>query len=196
MLKDWISRNGPRIALIPNSRDMFSDGERKEKGVTSDVSSLEALGFKVTVISLKDYFGNTERLRDDIKKFNAFFAIGGNAFVLRQAMKQSGFDDYLKEISCFDNYLYAGYSAGICILAPDMHGLELADDPTANPYNCEAIYEGLGLIDYLPIPHYKSDHPESKAMGLVAEYLDTRNIKYITLHDGDVIIEDTLENKQ
>lgn len=43
--------------------------------------------------------------------------MGGNVFVLRQSMKHSGFDIFLKEISNDDNYLYIGYSAGSCVLS-------------------------------------------------------------------------------
>ena len=189
VLTQWIGENSNQIALIPNSRDAYPDGERKDRGLAGDVRSLEELGFDVTVLSLKNYFGKQERLRAELRAFSAFFAVGGNTFVLRRAMKRSGFDACLKELSGSDHYLYGGYSAGICLLAPNMHGIELADDPAADPYGSEAIYEGLGLIDYLPVPHYRSDHPESEAMEGVVEYLKNNGIKYVILRDGDVIIE-------
>ena len=73
--------------------------------------------------------------------------IGGNTFTLRLAMKYSGFDNYLIEISNNDKYLYAGYSAGICVLAPKLNGLDLVDEPI-NPYNNEGTqYDGKALKD-------------------------------------------------
>ena len=48
----------------------------------------------------------------DLKGYNAFYALGGNTFTLRTAMKLSGFDDYLKELAKQSNYLYSGFSAG------------------------------------------------------------------------------------
>lgn len=105
-------------------------------------------------------------------------------------MQLSGFDQYLRDISNKKNYFYGGYSAGICVLAPNLEGLHLVDEPL-NPYNTDvAIYNGIDLLDYLPLPHYKSDHPESEMIDNVVEYCKSNNIKYKTLSDGEVIIKE------
>lgn len=187
-LTKWIEKHGNKIALIPNSRDVYEESERKTAGINKDKEDLESLGFDVRIISLKDYFGDYDGLRKDLEECHAFFVIGGNSFALRKAMSLSGFDTFLKEISNKKDYLYAGYSAGICVLSPNMHGLELVDEPI-NPYNEEdVLYEGIGLLDYVPIPHYKSDHPESKMVDDVVEYCEKNNIKFRTLRDGDTIV--------
>lgn len=49
-------------------------------------------------------------MREFLKNYNSFYALGGNVFVLRQAMKLSGFDKYLREINVQPNYLYSGFS--------------------------------------------------------------------------------------
>ena len=114
--------------------------------------------------------------------------IGGNIFTLRLAMKYGGFDNYLKEISNNDKYLYAGYSAGICVLGPRLNGLDIVDEPI-NPYNNEEpIFEGIDIIDFVPVPHYKSEHPESKLVDEVVELFGEKEIRYKALKDGDVII--------
>ena len=116
--------------------------------------------------------------------------MGGNTFVLRQAMKLSGFDAILKSMLKKDNILYGGYSAGICVLAPTMRGLELVDHPEAKPYGkkYKTIWEGLGILNYLIVPHYKSDHPESKRMNKVVKYVIDNKMLFKTLRDGEVII--------
>lgn len=195
-LKKWIVEHNNKICLIPNSRDVYPDGERKINGIQEDVKELEDLGFDVTVISLKDYFDNNEELYKILKEFNAFYVIGGNTFALRQAMYLSRFDEYLKSIENNPNYLYAGYSAGICVLAKDMHGLDVCDNPSINPYGIETIWEGLGYFDYIFLPHYKSNHKETKLIDDSVEYCNKNNIKYKTLHDGDVIIGDTSKKIQ
>ena len=50
------------------------------------------------------------------------------------------------------------------------------------------IWEGLGIIDYVIVPHYKSVHLESEIMEEVVEYLIENKIPYKTLRDGEVII--------
>jgi dipeptidase E len=64
------------------------------------------------------------------------------------------------------------------------------DDPGAAAIGEEydVIWEGLGIIDYVIVPHYKSDHPESEIMEEVVEYLIENKIPYKTLRDGEVII--------
>lgn len=138
-LKKWIDEHGNKICLIPNSRDIYPESERKATGIQADVNELIDLGFDVTVISLKEYFEDKEGLLIKLEEYNAFYVIGGNTFALRQAMYLSGFDKFLKTIENNPNYLYAGYSAGICVLAKDLHGLDVCDDPNANPYGIENV---------------------------------------------------------
>lgn len=191
-LKKWIEKNeNNKVLFIANARDVYEDSEIKTEKINNDKKMLEEIGFEVTQISLKDYFNNYAKLKEDIKDYNIFCVIGGNAFALRKAMQLSGFDTYLKEISNKKDYLYIGYSAGICVLGKSMNGLELVDKPL-NPYNNdEVLYEGIGLLDYLPVPHYDSpNHPESKFITNVVKYLDENRSPYKTLKDGDVIIEE------
>jgi len=157
---------------------------------------LAQIGFAVTVISLKDYFNNKEELNKMLDKYRAFYVIGGNVFALRQAMYLSGFDEYLRTIENNPNYLYAGYSAGICVLAKDMHGLDICDDPNINPYGIETMWNGLGYFDYIFLPHYKSNHKETKLIDNSVEYCNLHNIKYRTLSDGDVIIQEIKRGKK
>ncbi len=186
-LKSWIKEHGNKIVLIPNSRDIYEDSERLRNGILNDKMMLEEIGFDVDIISLKDYFNNQEKLFEDFNKYNAFFVIGGNTFALRKAMQLSGFDGYLMNQVDNDNFLYAGYSAGICVLSSNMKGLELVDEPL-NPYNDESvIYDGIGILDYVIVPHYKSDHPESHLVDKVVDYMNENGVKYVTLSDGDVL---------
>lgn len=191
-LKKWIEKYGNKIVLIPNSRDVYEDSERKILGINKDAEELRCLGFDVKIISLKEYFGKYDKLKKDFEEYYAFFAIGGNTFALRKAMQLSGFDIFLEEISNKENYLYGGYSAGICVLAPNLYSLNFVDEPI-NPYNDdEIIYDGINLLNYLPIPHYKSNHPESKMVDEIVKYCKKNNIKYRTLKDGDVIIDEII----
>ena len=52
VLKKWINEHGNKICLIPNSRDVYPESERKSNGIKADVEELTNLGFDVTIISL------------------------------------------------------------------------------------------------------------------------------------------------
>ena len=99
VLKHWIKENGNKIILIANSRDWSPESQAKEESVLRDCALLQQIGFDVKRLDLREYFGKEEKLRQDLENERAFFAIGGNTFTLRMAMKYSGFDNYLKEIS-------------------------------------------------------------------------------------------------
>lgn len=189
VLKEWLKENGNKIVIIANSRDWSPDTEEKEKSIKSNIADLQELGFDVKRVDLRNYFNNSEKLKDDLKGYYAFYVIGGNAYTLRMAMKYSGFDNYIKGVANNEEYLYAGYSAGICVLSPSLDGLDIVDEPL-NPYNNEPVlYDGLGLLDYTPVPHYKSNHPESALVDKVVDLFDEKGINYKTLRDGEVIVE-------
>ena len=111
-------------------------------------------------------------------------------FVLRQAMKLSGFDKVLSSLVHEDKVLYGGYSAGICVLSPSLKGLELVDSTTNRPYGDQIglIWEGLNLIPYVIVPHFKSNHPESAQIEEVITYYDKHQVAYKPLKDGEVIV--------
>ena len=196
-LLKWKQEHGNKIFVIPNAVDVFPDGERKTSGIQDKCKDLEQLGFETQILDLRNFFYHKEDLSNHIKDVNAFYVIGGNVFVLRTAMKLSGFDEILVDLSKLENYLYSGFSAGICVLAKDLHGIHLADSYEADPYNYQkTIWEGIGLIDYMPVPHFDTqNHPESPLMYDVVKYLEENDLKYKTLHDGEVLIEDTTPNK-
>lgn len=183
VLQKWIANNNNKILVIPNALDAFEDSDRKTSGIIDKCKDLEQIGFETQIFDLRKYFRNSKQMREDIKNYNTFYVLGGNVFILRKAMKLSGFDEYLKEISILPNYLYSGFSAGICVLSKNLHGIDLADEPNKEPYNYgEIIWEGIGLIDYMSVPHFDTpNHPESHLMYNVVSYLEEK--------DGDVFLE-------
>lgn len=195
VLKKWIRENNNKIVFISNARDWKPETPEKEMKIIEYIKELQEVGFEATKIDLRDYFYNNKKLKQDLDKYNAFYITGGNVFNLRIAMKYSGFDVYIKErIQNNENILYSGFSAGVCILAPKLNGLEIVDEPL-NPYNNEPIlYDGLGILDYTILPHYKSEHIESNLIDETINYFVKNKIKYKTLKDGDVIIQDKIND--
>lgn len=180
-----------KIAYIPNACDFSNaDIERRKKGIEMDMESLSEIGFVPELLDLKEYFYRTNDLREKIKEFGGVFVRGGNTFILRQAMKLSGFDIIFNELITDENFVYSGYSAGACVLAPDLKALQNVDNPYDFPYleYKETIWEGLGYLDYIILPHYKSNHPESEDIDKEVEFCKKNNIPFKTLSDGEVII--------
>ncbi|MDA9129439.1 peptidase E [Candidatus Gracilibacteria bacterium] len=182
-----------KIAFIANTCDMYSDKNEKDERESSDISDLRKIGLDIEYLDLKNYFGKKTKLRNKLQEFGGVFVCGGNVFVLRQAYKLSGLDDILINYEKNNpDFVYSGYSAGICILAPSLKGLDIVDDPNVFPYDDiqETIWEGLDILHYSISPHYDSDHPESEDIEKEIQYCIKNKILFKALRDGEVIIYD------
>lgn len=180
-----------KIGYIPNARDHSKmDSERKREKIKRDMTLLQELGLTVDLIDLTKYFNKKAELKNKLNELGAIFISGGNVFVLRQAMKLSGLDEILIEFKDKNDFLYSGYSAAGCVLAPNLKPYEIVDDATDTPYKelKEVIWEGLGLVDFAFMPHFNSNHPESKAIDKEIEFCKQNNISYKAVRDGEVII--------
>lgn len=178
-----------RTAIIMNSQDAKTPESRAER-LQQEVDALTALGLQSEELDLRQYFGKSAELKEVIKNFGLVWVRGGNVFVLRKAFKQSGFDKIVTELLENDQIAYGGYSAGVCVLAPSLHGIELVDpkDETAEGYDTEVTWDGLGILGYAVAPHYKSDHPESEDINKCVEYFTDNHILFKTLRDGEIIV--------
>lgn len=154
-------RGGRQAAVVLNAKDGSSEASRA-RSLAQEMEALAGLGLAPRELDLRDSFGAPDRLRDALSEVDLVWVRGGNAFVLRRVLRQSGADQILPELLKEDRLVYGGFSAGVCVLAPSMRGLETVDDPTTVPegYDPEPVWDGLGLLPYAVAPHYRSDHPE------------------------------------
>ena len=188
-LKEWLKTHDNKIALIPNARDFRDDLYASEERILTDINDLTNLGFNTIKLDLRNYFGKPKELEEHLREFSACYVSGGNTYVLRRAMAMSGFDKFLKSKTDDGGFLYAGYSAGICVLADKLDGISMMDEPEIDPYNYGSIiHDGIGLLDFTPIPHYQSDHFETEFANKAVEYCEQNGIIYKTMQDGEVII--------
>lgn len=188
--KSAFAQTNKLTACISNALDFSTDVARREESELENMAILAKIGLKPEQFDLRNFFGKKEELKEALKKYDLFWVRGGNTFVLRQAMSLSGFDEFLIESNKQNKPLiYSGYSAGICVLGPTLKGIATVDDPTQKPYgDYETIWEGLNILDYLILPHYQSNHPESVYVDKEVEFCKNKNIPFKTLSDGEVII--------
>jgi len=182
---------GSKIGHINNSRDFSgADADIREKYQNDEINQLNDFGFAGESLDLKSYFGKEVELRIKLAALNGLWVSGGNTFVLRQAMKLSGFDNIFKELRQRKNFLYAGYSAGVCVLCDSLKYIENVDDPDDFPFgqNKEQIWDGLGVFNFGILPHYDSVHFESEEIGReVLRCIDNKWL-FKAMRDGEVMI--------
>jgi len=185
-----------RTAIIMNAQDNVLPEARAER-LQIEIENLTSLGLQPEELDLRNYFGKTVELKAALADFGYFWVRGGNVFLLRRAYKQSGFDSLLVELLQNDKVAYGGFSAGICILAPSLKGIELVDpkNDVSEGYDKTVVWDGLGVLGYAIAPHYKSDHPESADIDKCVDYFKKNGISHKTLRDGEAIVINGDEEK-
>jgi dipeptidase E len=179
------------VAVIANAIDDLPYLERRA-AVEREISALTVLGLRPVELDLRAFFDrHPDRITAALRRFPLVWVRGGNVFVLRHALARSRADIALIELLRQDAIAYAGYSAGVCVLAPDLHGLERCDDPHAvqAAYGAPAQFNGLALLDYAVVPHIDSPgHPETEILDTVAHHYRAQGIAHRALRDGQAIV--------
>jgi dipeptidase E len=175
-----------KVAVITNTKDDKNQQERDES-VNEVINFLNSLSFEPTEIDLRKYFKNSDFTEKDLKKYQAVWVAGGNTFVLVRALKQSGARKVLGNMIRKNEIIYGGESAGAILPTPTLTGVQFGDDPNKIPegYDKETIWNGLNLIAYHIVPHYKSEWVG--ANGMIIE-LKMKSLEYKTLTDNQAIV--------
>ncbi|MGY4101306.1 Type 1 glutamine amidotransferase-like domain-containing protein [Nocardia sp. R16R-3T] len=179
-----------RVAVIPNACDAWPAAWAA--AVTSDMTPLRKLGYTPEVLDLREFVGRATELETTLAKYPLVWVRGGNTFVLRAQFARSGADFVLPKLLDADALVYAGYSAGACLLTPDLRGLESADDPAEVEPACgiEPLWDGLGLVDHRIVAHLDSaTDPDGISAALAARYR-AEGIAHWALTDNDVVVVD------
>ena len=182
-----------RVAVISNALDYISIEKRLEYSLTHFdwCDFFNSNGFEAEELDLRKYIGSPDSLSEVIKTFQVVWVVGGNAFLLLRAVHASGLNQCLAPLVRSDQIVYGGFSAGAVVAAENLRGIELMDDPTAIVDGYPATkqpWDGLGLVDFLIVPHFQSEHEEAPAAEKAANYMAANKIKHQTLRDGEVII--------
>ncbi len=185
---------GARAGVITNAADLFTPEAREAyyRTVYDPLGELRVRGVDAHLLDLRAYFGKPEDLKSKLDTLDLVWATGGNTFLLRRAMRQSGFDTLVHDFLAADRFVYGGYSAGAVVACPNLRGIDLMDEPerVAPGYDPAVIWEGLNLIPFHLVPHYDSAHPESAAADKVTAFMLDQAMAYRTMRDGDVLIRD------
>ncbi|MGE5289723.1 MAG: Type 1 glutamine amidotransferase-like domain-containing protein [Micromonosporaceae bacterium] len=187
-----VGGDGRRGVVIANAMDDAPPDVRRA-GVELELAALADLGLDAVELDLRGYFAQGQRLRHDLAGVSLAWLRGGNVFMLRYALYRSGADTAFRELLAADALVYAGYSAGPCVLSPSLRGLELVDDAGAvtRIYGSQPVWDGLALLDAAFVPHYRSPgHPETAAIELVVARYRAEGVAYRTLRDGQALVVD------
>jgi dipeptidase E len=171
LLFGLLPRANASVAVIPNAKDYYAERARKFK-LNETCEFIKSLGLNPEIVDLS-LFSEPAKLRERLQTFDMLWVSGGNTFCLRYQARRSGFDQVLPTL-LKQGVVYAGESAGACLLGTTLKGLEAGDQPE---FAEEIIWEGLSIIPYFILPH--TDNP-----WMVKDTAYARNT-----HAGEEIVE-------
>ncbi|MGC0419413.1 Type 1 glutamine amidotransferase-like domain-containing protein [Embleya sp. AB8] len=184
---------GAEVAVVVNAIDERPAAVRA-LGVEQESDAMRALGLRPTEVDLRAYFDRpAAEVAAVLGRFAAVWVRGGNVFLLRHALARSGADTVLVDLLRRDAIVYAGYSAGACVLAPSLRGLERCDDADVVTalYGDPVCWDGLAVLDHAVVPHFDTPgHPESEVLGRVVAEYRASGVPHRTLRDDQVLVHD------
>ncbi len=179
---------GGRVGLVMNALDNRPEGRAIWQ--SRQAARLRDLGFSVEELDLRKFFDAPGTLGPRLDGLDMVWINGGNTFILRRAMRASGFDREIVGRLHADRIAYAGFSAATVILAPSLRGLEAVDDPADVPpdYPEPTDWEGLAILPFAVVVHYRSNHAESAAVEGEVAFYEREGMAYRTLGDGQAMV--------
>lgn len=134
-----------KLAFIPTASDLY----KFKPWFYGDKIKLKLMGFNIVEVDLKNK--TKEQLLDELKEIDVLFVSGGNTYYLLEKVQKSGFNDVVKKL-VKKGVVYIGSSAGSILVCPTIQHIENLDDKTKAKLTS---YKGIGLVDFLILPHYK-----------------------------------------
>lgn len=124
-----------------------------------------------------------------LSSYDFIFVSGGTAYILSYWMKKTGSGNILQRLIEEDKVVYGGESAGAIFTYKEIDTYKELDHPERAP---EKVDEGLGLIDFAPIPHWEN---EEFQIGLanIKDKFEGKGVKTYTITDNEALF---IENSQ
>ena len=148
----------PEFTKVKNGIVLFvanaSDCDIGDKWwIDADREALKEVGFTIKDIDLRNI--SKENFEIELNNSDIIHFCGGSVLYLISLLRQKGFDNALIDAVRNNKIIYSGTSAGSMITAADL-SLSAFDPEEPEDYKKEQNYLGLGLVNFLIIPHCNS----------------------------------------
>jgi dipeptidase E len=181
---------GAKVAVVSNALDGIPVELRRQYRGFNATSHFIKNGLDAFDLDLRDFFAAPQRLSQALCDVRLIWAVGGNAFILRRALRQSGLDEVIVKRVGDGSLTYGGWSAGTCVAGTSLRGIDIMDDPPLAPagYDPAIIWEGMRLVDFIIVPHFESDHFEAALAAAAVDWLKQAGLPFQAIRDGEVIV--------
>ena len=169
--------NQLKLAFIPTAADPY----KIKPWFYGDKIKLKLMGFQIINVDIKNK--TKEQLFKQMKDIDVIFVSGGNTYYLLEHVQKSGFDEIVKELTA-KGQIYVGSSAGSVLAGSTIEHIEDLDDKTKASLTS---FKGIGLIDFLILPHYGDSKYKYKFQQIMKKWSD-KKYKIQTLTNTQVIV--------
>lgn len=166
---------GLKLAFI-NTPSEVEEGDLQ--WLEDDREALVRAGFTVSDYTITGK--SKEKIKVYLKSMDVIYISGGNTFYLLEKIQQSNcaavIRDYVE-----NGKIYIGTSSGSIVAGPDIYPTYRLDNVKKAP-NLKG-YQGLGLVDFVVLPHWGSDDFRKLYLEHRLEHAYTTGNKIILLTD-------------
>lgn len=166
-----------KLAFIPTAADPY----KIKPWFYGDKMKLKLMGFQIVNVDIKNK--TKEQLFQQMKDVDVVFVSGGNTYYLLEHVQKSRLDEVVKEL-IVKGVMYIGSSAGSVLVCPTIEHIEDLDDITKASL---ISFEGIGLIDFLILPHFGDSKYKYKFQQIMKKWSD-KKYKIQTLTNSQVIV--------
>lgn len=168
-----------QVAYITNAADEYIAKKWPDLWrIKRDKDLLVEMWCELIPVDLRIIQGN--ELQVILDHCDGMFVWGGNVSYLRWVMQTSGLDTMMKEFLEKDSAFYIGSSAGSCVMG---NWIEYLDDGE----KCYDIYDGLGYVDAIILPHWWTEDFVAWSLERVAKMINIgKNL--LTITDRQAIV--------
>lgn len=148
------------LAFVPTAADLYPI----KPWFYGDKLKLKMMGFKMIEVDLKNK--TKAQLMGELEHADVIFVSGGNTYYLLEKAQKSGFLEIARKLVS-KGVIYVGSSAGSALACPTIGHVEDLDD-----INVATLtdFQGLGLIDFLILPHYGNRKYEDRFQRIMAKW--------------------------
>ena len=148
-----IPKDQMRIGYVTTaSKGARKFGQRVQEII---MPTIKENGYNIEEIDIKDK--SKEELRNFFKDKNIIHVEGGNTFYLLKAIRETGFDEILREL-LRDGKIYIGTSAGAYVMCPTIVVSDW-DDDTVDRFGL-SDFTALNYVPFVLKVHYKDEAEE------------------------------------
>lgn len=151
-----------------------------------DRQSLVNAGFLVTDYTITDK--SREDIENYLKDFDVIYMSGGNTFYFLKKIQESNCADVIRDF-VKNGKIYIGTSAGSVVAGPDI--LPMRDLEKFNKVPKLEDYKGLGLVNFIIMPHWGSESFKNRYINERLEHSYGEQYSLILLpNDSYVMVDD------